>query len=75
MDDKRAVIPLLRRLKDPRWYVRQHAAETLGALGDPRAFGALKASLRDPRPAVSKAAQQALTRLKDTTLHARRPRD
>ncbi|HEY4657342.1 MAG TPA: HEAT repeat domain-containing protein, partial [Candidatus Bathyarchaeia archaeon] len=60
----KAVGPLITALRDEKWYVRQHAARSLGLIGDKRATSPLSSSLMDPRPAVAADARQALERLR-----------
>jgi len=62
-EDKRAVPATIGLLKDPDWWIRITAADTLGRLGDPRAVPSLVESLCDPE--VRWAAVEALGRIGD----------
>ncbi len=58
-----AVGPLIETLKNTDWYVRGHAAETLGRIGDSRAFEPLLHALDDPNDSVRSSAAWALGRV------------
>jgi len=62
--DRRSVSPLCAMLKS-ECNLRQHAAEALGEIGDPRAVGALIGALGDARYVVRIAAIRALGRIGD----------
>jgi len=53
----------MRKLKDPKWYVRQHAAQSLGRLGIRRALPSLTRAHADPRRAVRQAAAEAVAQI------------
>ena len=58
-----AVEQLLEVLDDDAWYVRQHAAEALGEIGDPHAIQPLIEVLDDSEQLVCNAAADALVKL------------
>jgi len=62
--DRRAVNPLCAMLKNGH-VLRQHAAEALGEIGDPRTVGALIGVLGDACHAVRVAAIRALSKIGD----------
>jgi len=57
------VEPLIQALKDKDHYVRQYAAEALGAIGDPRAIAPLIKALKDEHKQVRQCAIQALEKI------------
>jgi len=57
--------PFIRALKDENSWVRKHAAEILGELGDQSAIKPLKALLRDEDVGISMEAHTALSKLMD----------
>jgi HEAT repeat protein len=59
MGDPRAVIPLIRALKDGDWRVRMKAAWSLGRLGDRSALIPLREALGDPMEGVREMAREA----------------
>jgi len=72
--DYRTVMPLCTVLrKDPNSYVAWHAANALGALGDPRAVGPLTEALGDENELVRSSSQRALKRIETIQNLSRRP--
>jgi HEAT repeat protein len=62
----RSTAPLVEPLlRDPTWYVRAHAAESLGKIGDPAFVTALGTALEDRSWWVRRNAMDALVRLGD----------
>ncbi len=64
---ERAVAPLVRRLDDPSWGIRQIAARQLGSLGRKSAAPALVRALSDPHGLVRQAAAGALGDIGDNS--------
>jgi len=67
LGDIRAVDPLIRALRDEKWYVREIVAEALGRIGAPRAVEPLIHALGDNNTSmdVKRAAAEALGKLGD----------
>ncbi len=71
LDDRRAVKPLLRALRDHNRVVRAVAASALGKLGDPVALPLLQRATKDSDEMVRKHAVEAISAIRNH----RQPRD
>jgi HEAT repeat protein len=71
-NDRKAVLPLIRSLRDHNYHVREEAAVALGRIGDPRAREPLSALLHDPVKNVRLRASTALEQLEHNDGEARR---
>jgi twitching motility protein PilT len=63
LENRGAVPHIVRLLRDPDWWLRMIAAETLGKIGDPAAVPALIDALQEPESAM--VAIEALARIRD----------